>query len=234
MRHFRRFVHMAWGCDRHCERAAKGAFVAVARQIGLAAISCAPRANGALRRQLSSLRALIAMDFTVRFSRLAAAAKPASAYFGAALVAAVASLVVASPAQAAPPCLGSPSNVWVYVTVDGVRNAKGQVAATIYADNPDRFLIKNGSLYVVRTPTVAGATKFCVFLPQTGVYAIAVYHDEDNSGTINRAGVLGIPTEGFGFSNNPPTLASLPTFRSVRLAIPRANLSTTIHLKYPD
>ena len=140
----------------------------------------------------------------------------------------------ATPARAAPPCLGPQSSVWVYVNVDGVRNAKGQVTTTIYPDNPDRFLIKNGSLYVVRTPTVAGTTRFCVFLPSTGVYAIAVYHDEDMSGTINRSGVLGIPTEGFGFSNNPPTIASLPTFRSVRIAIPRTNLATTIHLKSPE
>jgi uncharacterized protein (DUF2141 family) len=141
--------------------------------------------------------------------------------------------LIATPAQAAPPCLGPHSDVWIYVSADGVRNGQGQVATTIYSDNPDRFLVKNGSLYVVRTPAVAGVTKYCVFLPSTGVYAIAIYHDEDNSGTINRGGVLGIPTEGFGFSNNPPTLASLPVFRTVRLAVPRANLATTIHLKYP-
>jgi len=145
-----------------------------------------------------------------------------------------ATALAATPALAAPPCLGPQSNVWITVTVDGLRNANGQVTTTVYPDNPDRFLVKNGSLYVVRTPTVAGATKFCVFVPQTGVYALAVYHDEDMSGTINRSGVLGIPTEGYGFSNNPPTLASLPTFRSVRIAIPRTNLATTIHLKYPD
>ena len=161
------------------------------------------------------------MRFTVRIPSLAA-------------ILAFASLLAAPPALAAPPCLGPQSNVWIWLTVDGVRNANGQVTTTIYADNPDRFLIKNGSLYVVRTPTVVNATRFCVFVPQTGVYAIAVYHDEDNSGTINRSGVLGIPTEGFGFSNNPPTLASMPTFRSVRISIPRANLATTIHLKYPD
>jgi len=145
-----------------------------------------------------------------------------------------ATALAATPALAAPPCLGPQSNVWITVTVDGLRNANGQVTTTVYPDNPDRFLVKNGSLYVVRTPTVAGVTKFCVFVPQTGVYALAVYHDEDMSGTINRSGVLGIPTEGYGFSNNPPTLASLPTFRSVRIAIPRTNLATTIHLKYPD
>ncbi len=149
-------------------------------------------------------------------------------------LAVVAGIAVAVPsARAAPPCLGPASGTWITIAVDGVRNADGQVATTVYADDPDRFLVKNGSLYVVRTPAVAGVTKYCVFLPQTGVYGIAIYHDEDNSGTINRAGVLGIPTEGFGFSNNPPTLASLPTFRSVRLNVPRTNLATTIHLKYP-
>ncbi|WP_420381171.1 DUF2141 domain-containing protein [Novosphingobium sp.] len=146
---------------------------------------------------------------------------------------ALASGLIATPALAAPPCLGPQSNVWVYISVDGVRNAMGQIATTVYADDPDKFLVKNGSLYVVRTPAVANVTRYCVFLPSTGVYAIAVYHDEDNSGTINRGGVLGIPTEGFGFSNNPPTLASLPVFRTVRLAVPKANLATTIHLKYP-
>ena len=148
--------------------------------------------------------------------------------FGTAILAAM-----AQPALAAPNCLGPQSSTWITVSVDGVRNAEGQIAATLYADAPERFLVKNGSLYVVRTPAVAGVTKFCLFVPQAGVYAIAVYHDEDNSGTINRSGVLGIPTEGFGFTNNPPTLASLPTFRSVRLNIPRTNLATTIHLKYP-
>jgi uncharacterized protein (DUF2141 family) len=156
------------------------------------------------------------------------------ARLGALIGAGLAALALAAPAIAAPPCLGPQSDVWITITVDGVRNAQGQITTTIYADKPERFLVKNGSLYVVRTPTVAGATRFCVFLPQTGVYAIAVYHDEDMSGTINRGGVLGIPTEGFGFSNNPPTLASLPTFRSVRIAVPKTNLATKIHLTYPN
>ena len=130
-------------------------------------------------------------------------------------------------------CIGPHGDTWITVTVDGVRNANGQIAATLYADEASRFLVRHGSLYVARTPAVAGATKFCLYVPKPGIYAIAIYHDEDNSGTINRAGVFGIPTEGFGFSNNPVTIASLPAFRSVRLAIPRSNLSTTSHLKYP-
>lgn len=152
--------------------------------------------------------------------------------FAPGLVAAL--LCHAEPAAAATPkCIGRPSETWITILVDGVRNASGQIAATLYADDSSRFLVKNGSLYVARTPAVAGVTRFCLFLPQPAVYAIAIYHDEDNSGTINRGGLLGIPTEGFGFSNNPPTIASLPAFRSVRLNVTKTNLATTIHLTYP-
>ena len=73
----------------------------------------------------------------------------------------------------------------------------------------------------------------CLFLPQPGIYALAVYHDEDNSGSLNRIGPMGLPAEGFGFSGNPGSIESLLEFRSVRLSVPRTNLSTRIRLRYP-
>ena len=72
----------------------------------------------------------------------------------------------------------------------------------------------------------------CIFVPKPGVYAIALYHDENANQSFDRTGV-GFPAEGFGFSNNPPTIASIPSFRSVRLNIAKSGLSTRIHLKYP-
>lgn len=139
----------------------------------------------------------------------------------------------AAPAMAQPDCVGPASDTWINLTVEGVRNSNGLIAATLYADESRRFLVKHGSLYVGRAPAVQDVTKFCLFVPKPGVYAIAIYHDEDASQGINRGGLLGIPTEGFGFSNNPPTIASLPSFRSVRIHIARTNLATSIRLKYP-
>ena len=142
-------------------------------------------------------------------------------------------MATASPAQAAPNCAGPASDTWINVTVDNVRNGSGLMAVTLYADESRKFLVRHGSMYVGRVPASAPVTKMCLFVPKPGVYAIAVYHDEDASQGINRGGMLGIPTEGFGFSNNPPTIASLPAFRSVRLHIAKTNLSTRITLKYP-
>jgi len=152
-----------------------------------------------------------------------------SALVAAGILAATPAVAAAAPLN----CIGPVSTTWITISVDGVRNGSGQIAATLYADDSSRFLVKNGSLYVARAPATIGTTRFCLFLPRPAVYAIAIYHDEDTSGTINRGGLLGIPTEGFGFSNNPPTIASLPAFRSVRLNVSKTNLATTIHLTYP-
>lgn len=143
--------------------------------------------------------------------------------------------VVAVRAQPlAPPagCIGQPSDTWLHVAVEDVRSASGLVAFTLYADDRSRFLVKRGSLAVMRAPAQAGTTQACIFLPRAGTYAVAVYHDEDGNQAFNRSG-LGFPSEGFGFTNNPPTLAGLPNFNSVRLSVPRPGLLTRIRLKYP-
>jgi len=152
--------------------------------------------------------------------------------------AATATLAVApaSAEQLGPPpnCVGDLSGKgWLNVEVSGVRNGTGLVAITIYDGNrSDKFLRSKGSLDVVRVPAEAGKTRACVKLPGNGVYALAVYHDEDASRKLNRSG-LGLPTEGFGFSNNPRTIASLPTFSSVRLNVPKPGLTTRVTLTYP-
>lgn len=139
----------------------------------------------------------------------------------------------ATAAVPAPPgCTGPASDTWIDVVVEGTRNGNGLVAITLYADNPRKFLVKKGSLYVGRVDAREGSTRGCIYVPRPGVYAIAIYHDEDGDGNFDRSG-LGLPEEGFGFSNNPSTLAGLPAFRSVRLNIPRSGLVTRIRLRYP-
>jgi len=138
---------------------------------------------------------------------------------------------LASSAHAAPNCIGPASDTWLNITVDRVRNNHGLVTATLYPNEPKRFLVKNGSLYVASTPAAAGQTRFCLFVPRPGTYAVAIYHDEDSSGTINRGGLFGIPTEAVGFSNNPTILFGPPSLRSVLVKIEHANQAITINLK---
>ena len=151
------------------------------------------------------------------------------AVFGAADLA-----MAAGDASPPPPadCLGAPGKTWLRVVVDGVHSAKGEIAITIYPDDPSRFLIHHGSLFVDRAPAATGSTSACIFLPKPAVYVIAIYHDENSNGSFDRNS-LGLPTEGYGFSNNPPTLLGLPAFRSVRLNVVHSGLAAHIHLTYP-
>ena len=140
----------------------------------------------------------------------------------------------ASGAAAAAPaeCTGPASNTWLHVVVDGLRNSQGLVAITLYADDSSRFLVKHGSMYVGRTHAVAPVTNSCIYVPHPGVYVLALYHDENANQKFDRT-ALGLPAEGYGFSNNPSTLFGLPSFSSVRINIVRSGMTAHIHMKYP-
>ncbi|MXP26392.1 DUF2141 domain-containing protein [Altererythrobacter indicus] len=158
-----------------------------------------------------------------------------SALMGISAVTAVSLGMLATPAAAATPpanCEGEKSDTWVHVVVEGVRNSDGLIGVTLYSDDSSKFLAKGGSLYTERFKAKAGTTNTCIFVPKPGVYAIVVYHDENGNRKFDRSG-LGLPTEGFGFTNNPSTLAGIPTFSSVRLNIGKTNLGTRIKLRYP-
>lgn len=139
-------------------------------------------------------------------------------------------LLPASRAEADPGCVGPPSQTRVYVTVEGIRSSEGLIATTLYADDPRRFLVRRGALYVGRVPAQAPTQRVCLFVPGPGVYAIAVYHDANANLKIDR-NAIGLPSEGFGFSNDASTLLGLPLFGSVRIRL-TPNLETHIRLRY--
>ena len=135
-------------------------------------------------------------------------------------------------ADAQTDCTGTASPVRLYVNVENVRSSQGLIAVTLYADDSRRFLARRGSLYVGRVPARAGTTRVCIHLPSTGVWGLAVYHDVNGNRSFNRTG-LGLPAEPYGFSNNPRVLFGLPSFRSVRMSVPRNNMQTRIRLRNP-
>lgn len=129
-------------------------------------------------------------------------------------------------------CTGTKSDTRLYVDVEGLRSGNGLVAVTLYADDSSRFLASRGSLYVGRVSASAPRTSVCIHLPSTGTYALAVYHDANANRKFDRTGI-GLPAEGYGFSNNPAVILGLPSFRAVRLAVPRNDMRTRVRLRYP-
>jgi uncharacterized protein (DUF2141 family) len=134
---------------------------------------------------------------------------------------------VATPCNAA----DAPSGPRIEVSVLGVHKVAGNVTVTLYGPRPEAFLARGGRLARLRVPLTSHAASACFQVSAPGIYAVAVYHDENNDHDFNR-NFLGIPTEGYGFSNDAPTLAGLPSFESVRFAVTAQGASLQLHLRY--
>jgi len=148
---------------------------------------------------------------------------------------AVPGIVSADPAAvppASPACFGTQTGVTLTVDVTNLRNAKGEVAVTVYPDNSDRFLAKGGKLARQRVPAVAPTTEVCFYLPAAAYYAVAIYHDENANRDFDRT-LVGYPDEGFGFSNDAPTTVGLPSFSDARFAVVDGANAIRIQTRYP-
>ena len=151
----------------------------------------------------------------------------------AALFTSLAFLAFATPALAATAddCEGHESQTKLTVQVTGVRAARGEMAITLYPDDASRFLAPHSKLARVRAVAQAPVTTACFWLPAPGFYAVAVYHDENGNRDFDRT-MVGLPAEGFAFSNDPPTPTALPPFRAVRFSAGEGETRIRVKLRY--
>lgn len=138
---------------------------------------------------------------------------------------------LAMQARAEEQCAGRPEGASrLVVQTTGLKTTAGEVAVTVYPDDPRRFMAPRGKLLRLRVPAAQPATHACFWLP-AGAYAIAIYHDANRNRDFDRNPV-GIPIEGFGFSNDAPTKFGLPSFDAVRFHLPMAGAILKIRMRY--
>ncbi|MET0545421.1 MAG: DUF2141 domain-containing protein [Caulobacterales bacterium] len=137
-----------------------------------------------------------------------------------------------SAVLAAETCVGNPEAgaVRLEVKTVGLRNDNGLVAVTLYPDNKKRFLAPKGKLFRQRVHAALPVTKVCFLIPP-GSYAVAVYHDENENRDFDRNAV-GLPAEGFGFSQNPATQFGLPKLHEARFTVPEDGSTITVQMRY--
>lgn len=115
------------------------------------------------------------------------------------------------------------------VTVEGTRSSEGPVLFALY-DSADGFPSSERRLQAQMAPAAqpGGATAVFRGLP-AGRYALAVFHDANGNGKLDR-NLLGMPTEAFGFSNNAMGVASAPSFEQAAVEL-GADRAITIKLR---
>lgn len=116
----------------------------------------------------------------------------------------------------------------VKVTITGIRNDKGQVAALVYKSEKG-FPDQRGDAYkVVALPAKKGSVTLTMKGLEPGKYAIAVIHDENSNGAME-TNFIGLPKEGVGVTGGMGY--SKPKFhKSVINVVAGQNVS--IYLKY--
>jgi len=63
-----------------------------------------------------------------------------------------------------------------------------------------------------------------------GIYAVAVVHDENANGILDR-NFFGIPVEGYGFSTNPDVMFRAPAFHDCRFEL-ESDTNLTVMMRY--
>ena len=124
------------------------------------------------------------------------------------------------------PCPG------IHVKILDIRNSTGTVACALFESPvgfPIEFLRSATNVMVIKIRKTQARCDFEDIPP--GTYAMAVIHDENMNGKLD-TNWLGIPTEGYGFSNDAQGVVSAPSFSAASFPYDGKNLDWTMSLHY--
>lgn len=120
----------------------------------------------------------------------------------------------------------------IHVKILDIRNRTGAVACALFEAPkgfPTEFLRYATNMMMIKVRHTQARCDFEDIPP--GTYALAVIHDENIDGKLE-TNWMGIPTEGYGFSNDAKALMGAPSFEAASFPYDGQNLHLTIKLNY--
>jgi uncharacterized protein (DUF2141 family) len=122
-------------------------------------------------------------------------------------------------------------NCSLIIHVTGFRNSKGVLGAELFTSSngwPEDY--KKSFRHEHFPIDGDHATARFDHIP-AGRYGVVVLHDENQNMKLDR-NFMGIPTEGFGFANNPRVFLSAPPIEKATIPVTCPETTTDIHLIY--
>ena len=113
------------------------------------------------------------------------------------------------------------------VVVKNVKEAKGRIAIALFNSEKD-FTTK--AMQGKTTVAKAGEVQITFENITSGDYAISVMHDANENDKLD-SNAIGIPKEGFGFSNDAMGMFGPPSFEKAKFNL-SGDIKVTITLKY--
>lgn len=114
----------------------------------------------------------------------------------------------------------------ISLIVEGVQNQKGEILVSL--SKKDSYLKtgwKNLKIHSLNNPKAIFQK-----VPE-GTYAITIFHDENSNGELD-SNFIGIPKEGYGFSNNATGTFGPPSFEDASFQVSKENKEIKIKLSY--
>jgi uncharacterized protein (DUF2141 family) len=117
------------------------------------------------------------------------------------------------------------------VTIAGLKDPGGQVCLSLFAGQRGfpgdrKFATQRECVPVGETPVTYTFANLAA-----GSYAVAAIHDTNGNGTLDRNG-LGMPTEGYGFSQNPVARMRAPAFGEAAILVIGSGTNIQIQMQY--
>jgi uncharacterized protein (DUF2141 family) len=120
----------------------------------------------------------------------------------------------------------------IHVKILNIKNSTGTVACALFespAGFPTEFLHSATNVMIIKIRKSQARCDFEDIPP--GTYAMVVIHDANMNGKLD-TNVLGIPTEGYGFSKDAKGLIGAPSFSAASFPYDGKNLEMTMKLRY--
>ena len=116
----------------------------------------------------------------------------------------------------------------ITIEIKGIPSEKGNVFIGLFRSK-DEFPVF-GKQYIGKIlPVIGKKMTYSFDNLSEGKYAIAIYHDENKNGKLDK-NYLGVPTEVYGFSNNARRTFSAPSFEEAQINL-TSDYNTSITLQ---
>jgi len=116
------------------------------------------------------------------------------------------------------------------ISIEADVKKRGNIHVAVF-QNETTFKKKSGGVFEKVLP-YSGGDKYGLEVSALayGRYSVAVFQDLNGNGRLD-ANTLGIPTEPYGFSNNPKVKWSAPTFAETAVSLKSPSISLSIAMK---
>lgn len=114
------------------------------------------------------------------------------------------------------------------IKIQGIKSKKGSISIALYKSDSD---FKHEKYSYVNRILANSNGKVIFEKIDKGIYGVAVFHDENDNFKLD-TNLLGIPKEGYGFSNNAKGKFGPPGFKDTAVSMNKPEVNLTIKLNY--